>query len=83
MATLTYLTTTHFDFGAAQRIPSELSRARISKPLIATDSGVMAAGLVDKVTGILGEYPNPEHLFKSPLRVLTTNTGVGFSNTPN
>ena len=53
MATLTYLTTTHFDFGAVKKIPSELRRAGISKPLIATDSGVVAAGLIDKVTETL------------------------------
>ena len=54
MATLTYLTTTHFDFGAIQKLPAELGRAGISKPLIATDKGVRSAGLVEAVTGALG-----------------------------
>ena len=54
MATLTYLTTTHFDFGAIQKLPAELGRAGISKPLIATDKGVRSAGLVDAVAGALG-----------------------------
>jgi len=54
MATLTYLTTTHFDFGAVQKLPAELGRAGISKPLIATDKGVRAAGLVDTVIEALG-----------------------------
>ena len=53
MATLTYLTTTHFDFGALKKLPSELEKAGISKLFIATDAGVRAAGLVDKVTGAL------------------------------
>ena len=53
MATLTYLTTTHFDVGALQKLPSELDKAGISKLFIATDTGVRAAGLVDKVTGAL------------------------------
>ena len=53
MATLTYLTTTHFDFGALQKLPAELDKVGISKPFIATDAGVRAAGLVDKVTGAL------------------------------
>ena len=58
MATLTYLTTTHFDFGAIQRIPSALRRAGISKPFIATDAGVRAAGLVDTITDTLdGDVP--------------------------
>ncbi len=54
MATLSYLTTTHFDFGAVQRIPMEIARAGISKPLITTDRGVRSAGLVDTITGTLG-----------------------------
>ena len=58
MAILSYLTTTHFDFGAVQQIPAELRRVRITKPFIATDSGVRAAGLVDRVTGPLGrDFP--------------------------
>ena len=58
MATLTYLTTTHFDFGALQKLPSELDKAGISKLFIATDAGVRAAGLVDKVTGALAADGN-------------------------
>ncbi len=53
MATLTYLTTTHFDFGAVQQLPAELQKAGISKPFIATDAGVRAVGLVDAVTSAL------------------------------
>ncbi|MBO89419.1 MAG: 4-hydroxybutyrate dehydrogenase [Rickettsiales bacterium] len=54
MATLTYLTTTHFDFGAVQKIPTELRRAEISKPFIATDNGVRAAGLVEIAIEAIG-----------------------------
>ena len=53
MATLTYLTTTHFDYGAVQKVPSALRRAGISRPFIATDVGVRTAGLVQAVTGTL------------------------------
>ncbi|MEM0985672.1 MAG: iron-containing alcohol dehydrogenase [Pseudomonadota bacterium] len=55
MATLTYLTTTHFDFGALEKLPGELKRTGVSRPLIATDKGVRAAGLVDKVLGAIGD----------------------------
>lgn len=55
MAILTYLTTTHFDFGAIQQLPNELQRAGISRPFIATDAGVRGAGLIDTVVGALGE----------------------------
>ncbi len=55
MATLTYLTTTHFDFGAIQQLQPELDRAGISKPFIATDAGLKAAGLIETVTGVLDQ----------------------------
>ena len=51
MATLTYLTTTHFDFGALELLPKELKKAGVTKPLIATDAGLVGAGIVDTVTG--------------------------------
>lgn len=51
MATLTYLTTTHFDFGALAQLPVELEKAGIAKPFVATDAGLVAAGLVETVTG--------------------------------
>ncbi|MEM6265966.1 MAG: iron-containing alcohol dehydrogenase [Pseudomonadota bacterium] len=54
MATLPYLTTTHFDFGALEKLPGELKKAQITKPFIATDKGLVAAGLVDTVTAALG-----------------------------
>ena len=53
MATLTYLTTTHFDFGSIQNLNTELGKAGIKRVFIATDAGVRAAGLVDKVTDAL------------------------------
>jgi len=55
MATLTYLTTTFFDFGAVQKIPAVLSRAGISNPSVATDAGINAAGQVERMTDTLGE----------------------------
>jgi 4-hydroxybutyrate dehydrogenase len=54
LALLTYLTTNHFDFGALQMLASEAKRLGISRPLIATDPGVRAAGLLDKVLEALG-----------------------------
>ncbi len=54
MAILTYLTTTHFDFGALAQLPKELKKAGVTKPLIATDKGLVAAGIVDQVIAALG-----------------------------
>ena len=55
MATLTYLTTTFFDFGAVQNFPAVPSRAGISNASVATDAGIKAAGQVEKMTDTLGE----------------------------
>lgn len=53
MAILTYLTTTHFDFGAVKLLSAELKRLGISRPFIATDKGIRAAGLLDQVLGVI------------------------------
>lgn len=53
MAILTYLTTTHFDFGAIGVLPKELQRLGIQRPLVTTDLGVRAAGLLDSVLGVV------------------------------
>ncbi len=50
MALLTYLTTAHFDFGAIARLPKEMARLGISRPLIVTDAGLVRAGLLERVT---------------------------------
>ncbi|MGI9523474.1 MAG: iron-containing alcohol dehydrogenase [Hyphomicrobiaceae bacterium] len=55
MALLTYLTTTHFDFGAVQILPKVMSRAGVKRPLITTDKGVVAAGILETVREILGD----------------------------
>ena len=45
MATITYLTTIQFDFGALRLLPAELQRLGIRRPLLVTDRGVVGAGL--------------------------------------
>ncbi len=53
MAILTYLTTTHFDFGAIKVLGKELARLGVKRPLLVTDLGVRAAGLLERVLGVL------------------------------
>ena len=55
MALLTYLTSTHFDFGAVQMLPKVLGRAGVKRALITTDKGVVAAGILDRVKEVLGD----------------------------
>jgi len=60
MAQITYLTNTLFDHGAVGQLPKELHRLAIRRPLIVTDPGVRAAGLLDRVLDVLpagGDLP--------------------------
>lgn len=54
MATLQYLTTTHFDFGALAKLKPSLEQLGVSRPLIATDKGIVSTGIVDQVREALG-----------------------------
>lgn len=53
MALITYLTRIQFDFGALALLPAELGLLGVRRPLIVTDPGVVAAGLLDRVHAIL------------------------------
>lgn len=57
MATINYLTTIQFDFGAVKLLPAELERLGICRPLLVTDKGVRAAGLLGRVIETLGASP--------------------------
>jgi alcohol dehydrogenase class IV len=49
MATINYLTTVQFDFGAVKLVGTECKRLGISRPLIVSDKGVRASGLLERV----------------------------------
>lgn len=53
MALINYNTKVQFDFGAIALLGAEMALANARKPLIVTDKGVAAAGLVDKVRAAL------------------------------
>src|SRR5260221_4368805 len=53
MALITYLTRIQFDFGALKLLPDELAQIGIMRPLIVSDKGVVAAGLVERVRAML------------------------------
>jgi len=55
MALLSYLTITHFDNGAIRNLQKVLKQNGISRPLIATDQGLKAAGIVDRLTEALDD----------------------------
>ncbi len=54
MATINYLTTIQFDFGAVRLLPSELERLKVRRPLVVTDKGVRAAGLLARAVDAIG-----------------------------
>ncbi|RYF87938.1 MAG: iron-containing alcohol dehydrogenase, partial [Caulobacteraceae bacterium] len=63
MPTLSYLTTTHFDFGAVNRLAKELTARGIKRPLFVTDKGVRAVGLLDRVLEAAGPDAPIDNIF--------------------
>jgi alcohol dehydrogenase class IV len=53
MSLIYYITQVQFDFGAIQLLKSECQRVGISRPLIVTDPGVKAAGLLQRALDAL------------------------------
>ncbi len=54
MGLINYITQVQFDFGAIRLARSECERSAIARPLICTDKGVVAAGLLDRLREALG-----------------------------
>jgi alcohol dehydrogenase class IV len=69
MSLINYITQIQFEYGAIRLLKSECERVGISRPLIVTDKGVRAAGIIDIVQDALaggapaaifdGTPPNP------------------------
>ncbi|MEN9885960.1 MAG: hypothetical protein RL758_538 [Pseudomonadota bacterium] len=58
MAFINYVTQIQFDFGAITLLASECQRVGITRPLIVTDQGIRAAGIVDKAVAALNGLPH-------------------------
>lgn len=58
MAFINYLTQIQLDFGAVSLLPQECERIGMRKPLVVTDAGVRAAGVLDKALAALGKLPH-------------------------
>ena len=58
MAHIQYVTQIHLDHGAVRLLPAECQRAGIRKPLIVTDAGVRAAGVLAQALAALGDLPH-------------------------
>ncbi|HEV8314403.1 MAG TPA: iron-containing alcohol dehydrogenase [Burkholderiaceae bacterium] len=57
MAFIYYVTQIHLDFGAAKLLPGECERVGMRRPLVVTDAGVRAAGVLDLATASLTALP--------------------------
>jgi alcohol dehydrogenase class IV len=53
MALIYYVTQIQFDFGALKLLKAECARVGITRPLIVTDAGVKAAGILQKALDVL------------------------------
>src|SRR5437868_2655065 len=53
MALITYLTRIQFDFGALALLLAELDALGVTRPMIVTDPGIRASGLLERVTALL------------------------------
>ena len=53
MALITYLTKIQFDFGALTLLPEEMSLLGMARPLLVTDKGIVASGLLKRVRDAL------------------------------
>src|SRR6187402_1728313 len=58
MAFIYYVTQIQFDYGAVRLLRQECERVGITKPLIVTDQGVKAAGVLQKAIDALGGLPH-------------------------
>ena len=58
MAYIQYLTQIHLDAGVVQRLREECQRVGIHKPLLISDAGVRAAGVLDLALAALGDKPH-------------------------
>jgi len=55
MSRISYLTRIEFGEGEVTRLPEYLAGLGVQRPLIATDKGLVASGLVERVVGLIGE----------------------------
>ena len=58
MAFIYYVTQVQLDHGAVKLLPQECERTGMKRPLVVTDAGVRAAGVLDQALAALGGMPH-------------------------
>jgi hypothetical protein len=66
IATIRYLTTTSFGFGASALLADVLAELSIARPFVVTDPGVRAAGIADEVAAAACEPGRATWFDRSP-----------------
>jgi 4-hydroxybutyrate dehydrogenase len=66
MATISYLTTVQFDYGAIKLAGAECKRLGITLPLVVTDRGIRAAGLLERLRETLAAGTSLEVYEETP-----------------
>ena len=69
MPQIFYLTHVSIESGALGQLPSECTRVGIRRPLIVTDVGIRAAGLMDKLMDVLGSAKLESIMYMTPHRL--------------
>ena len=58
MAFIQYITQVHLDFGVISMLPAECTRTGMSRPLVVSDAGVRAAGVLGQALQALRDVPH-------------------------
>jgi 4-hydroxybutyrate dehydrogenase len=58
MAFIQYITQVHLDFGVISMLPAECARTGMSRPLVVSDAGVRAAGVLGQALQALRDVPH-------------------------
>ncbi len=58
MAHIQYITQVHLDVGVLALLPQECARHGMHKPLVVTDAGIVAVGLLRQCVAALGDLPH-------------------------
>lgn len=58
MAFIQYITAIHLEHGVIQRLPEHCASAGMRRPLVVSDAGVRAAGVLDRALAALGDRPH-------------------------
>ncbi|MBT9485934.1 MAG: iron-containing alcohol dehydrogenase [Rubrivivax sp.] len=58
MSRILYITQIEIEHGAVRQLPAECQRTGMQRPLVVTDAGVRAAGVLDQALFALGDLPH-------------------------